>query len=85
MYRSDQERQRYRERTIRQVKKMIELEHGPPEDRMKTPGWMKCRMCAFKDACELHELDSGWEDFIEGTTDQWDPYSAHEIEQEGRK
>lgn len=83
-YRSEQERERYRARAIRQVKEMIELENGPAEDRIKEPGWMTCRMCQFKDACELHELDSSWEDFLEGSTVEWDPYAAHEIENSER-
>jgi hypothetical protein len=84
-YRSEQERERYRRRAIRQVRRMINLENGPPEDRQKHPHWMICRMCAFKDACELHELGSSWEDFLNGSTKEWDPYSAHEIHEAERR
>jgi hypothetical protein len=85
MYRSEQERAVYKERAIKQVRQMIAFEEGPASERLKEPDWLKCRMCQFRDACELHELDSSWEDFLDGSTNEWDPYSAHEIEQEGRK
>lgn len=85
MYRSEQERQRYRERAIVQVKKMMELEKAAPEERYKEPNWLTCRMCPWKDACELHELDSSWEEFLQGSTTTWEPYSAHEIEEAERK
>lgn len=84
-YRSDHERERYRRRAIRQVRKMMALENGPAEDRLKEPGWMTCRMCQFKDACELHELDSSWEAYLEGSTQKWEPYSAHEIQEAERR
>ncbi len=64
---------------------MIALRQGPPQDRMKNPSWMNCKFCAFRDACELHEQGSpGWQEFLDGSTQLWEPYDAHAIEMEGR-
>lgn len=86
VYRSEGDRERYRARAIRQVRDMIRLREGPAEDRMKHPHWLNCRNCAFRDPCELHEQNApGWEAFLDGATEEWNPYDAHEIEMEGRR
>jgi hypothetical protein len=45
----------------------------------KRPGMFNCRGCSWLDACELHETGADWERFVVGTTEEYDPYSEHEI------
>lgn len=41
---------------------------------------MNCKWdCAFKEACELHEMGADWESVLELEFQPWDPYSDHEI------
>jgi len=49
----------------------------------KNPGMFTCPMCSMRDACELHETGNDYLGFLKQTTQQWAPYSEHEI-YEGR-
>jgi len=35
--------------------------------------------------CELHEVGADWESVRDATMTTWDPYSVHEIEEEGKR
>jgi RecB family exonuclease len=48
----------------------------------KNPGPFTCMGCGFKDMCELHEAGADWESYRDMTMTEWDPYDAHEIENE---
>lgn len=51
----------------------------------KEPGRQACGMCSFRDMCELHEVGADWELYRDATMTTWDPYSDHEIEEEGKR
>lgn len=36
--------------------------------------------CAFRDACEVHEMGGDWESILELDFEEWNPYSDHEIQ-----
>lgn len=38
--------------------------------------------CPFKDACEIHEMGGDWESVLDLEFNKWDPYDAHELEEE---
>lgn len=38
--------------------------------------------CAFKDACEVHEMGGDYASVLEMEFTQWNPYSDHELEEE---
>lgn len=46
----------------------------------KSPDKFHCQFCAFTDQCELEETGSDWKSYERATTRSWDPYAAHEIE-----
>lgn len=41
-----------------------------------------CSWCEFRDLCELHEAGGDWKGMAKAMYQRWDPYAAHEIEQE---
>jgi hypothetical protein len=38
--------------------------------------------CAFKEACEVHEMGGDYESILALEFEQWNPYEAHELEKE---
>ena len=38
--------------------------------------------CAFKEACEIHEMGGDWESVLDLEFKEWDPYSNHELQEE---
>jgi len=45
----------------------------------KNSGMFTCPMCAYRDACELHETGNDYESLIAQATQTWDPYAEHEV------
>lgn len=44
---------------------------------------MDCKWeCAFKEACEVHEMGGDWESILELEFQHWDPYSDHNLLEE---
>lgn len=41
--------------------------------------------CQFRDMCELHEDGQDWEALRDATMRVWDPYAAHELQEEKEK
>lgn len=83
IYRSDSDREQARARAIAEVKDMLSIRRGE-RTAYKAPHFINCAMCQFRDICELHEIGADWEGMRDATMSKWDPYAAHEIEQEGR-
>jgi hypothetical protein len=49
---------------------------------IKNPGpqWQSnCKMCSFKDPCEVHESGGDYEEVFRALFKKWSPYSAHEM------
>ena len=88
IYRSESDRERARERAVREVRDMIRLRAAEVDDpavaAYKAPHFINCAMCQYRDMCELHEIGQDWEGLRDVTMDKWDPYAAHEIATEGR-
>lgn len=86
VYREEHSRTLARERALNEVRDMLAYRDGRREV-YKTPGsgpMSHCNWCPFNDICELHEAGSDWEALRDATMTTWEPYSAHEVEQEGR-
>jgi hypothetical protein len=87
VYRTEEERTRARIRAFQQVSEMVQAEEGLIPT-YKTPATGSfgghCNWCGFRDMCELHEAGSDWVSLRDATMTVWDPYSAHEIEEEGK-
>lgn len=86
VYRTDVDRERARKRAYEEFREMVLVEKGLLEPR-KTPdtGSMgHCNWCGFRDMCELHEAGADWEGVRDVAMKNWDPYDAHEIEEEGK-
>lgn len=86
IYRSEHEREESRRRVVAEFKEM-ELVRAGELEAYKTPGsgpMSHCNFCAFRDMCEMHESGADWERLRDVTMAAWDPYAAHEIEDEGK-
>lgn len=88
VYRSEAEREKARVRASQEVREMEMVVNGELPAR-KSPGTgypsMQCKACAFRDMCELDEMDQDWEAMRDATMKKWDPYAAHEIEEENKR
>jgi hypothetical protein len=85
VYRSEYDNESFRYRAISQWRVMQMMREGDLPV-YKTPGVLHaphCRMCEFKEMCELQESGADWEEFRDRVMVTWDPYSQHEI-MEGR-
>lgn len=49
------------------------------------PPLNNCRFCGYKDICQLHEVGQDWQSLRDVTMVPWDPYAAHEIQEEGKR
>lgn len=89
IYRSDKDRANARQRAIRQFIEMEAARNRPEVLVYKQPGTgyprQVCNSCPFRDMCELHEVGADWESQRDATMRTWDPYDAHEIEEEGKR
>jgi hypothetical protein len=81
VYRSEQARERARERVVYEVAEMAAVKSGELTTRknFKTGSMGHCGWCPFRDMCELHEEGGDWELMRDASMRTWDPYDAHEI------
>lgn len=84
VYRDKYERWLLRQRTIVQAREMRNC-LDTPEMIYKSPGRMNCGACAFRDPCELHEAGRDYKPLLRGLYTKEDPYSAHNIEEDGKR
>lgn len=87
VYRSQADRDAARARAIQEFVNMERIKQGD-DVAYKTPstGAMgHCNWCGYRDICELHETGADWESLRDATMTEWDPYAAHEIEEEGKR
>jgi hypothetical protein len=77
-FRTEHDREQVRRRAMNDFREMEMARRGDLPIN-KRPGMFKCRGCSWLDACELHETGADWERFVVGTTEEYDPYSEHEI------
>jgi len=78
VFRDAYDGQMVRNRAVVDFKRMQMFRSGDLEIT-KHPGANTCPMCAFRDACELHETGGDWEEYLRMTTKTWDPYAEHEV------
>ena len=87
VYRSQHEREMARVRAVEQFKRM-ELVRTGKIAAYKSPGTgfpdEQCKACGFRDICELHESGDDWEGVRDVTMTTWEPYGAHEVQEEGK-
>lgn len=88
VYRGETDRANARQRAVQQFIEMEAVRRGDLAV-YKSPGSgypdMQCRACSFRDICELHEVGADWEALRDVTMTTWEPYGAHEIEEEGKR
>jgi hypothetical protein len=77
-FRTEHDREQVRRRAMNDFREMEMARRGDLPIN-KRPGMFNCRGCSWLDACELHETGADWERFVVGTTEEYDPYSEHEI------
>jgi hypothetical protein len=77
-FRDEFDRQEQRRRAMGEYKE-IEMIRAGKLAISKSPGQMTCSGCWLLDACELHEVNGDWEEFLRQTTRLWNPYDAQEV------
>jgi hypothetical protein len=78
-YRDEGDRRTLHKRVQDEMAEMIQVREGSLPV-YKNPGpWFfpNCRMCPFRDMCELHETGADWEP-MKAEYVEWEPYGAHE-------
>jgi hypothetical protein len=87
VYRDEIQREKARRRAVRQFKRMQAIRDGELEP-YKSIGTgypdQQCKACAFSDLCEMDESGADWFDLRDAAFKTWDPYDAHEIQEEGK-
>jgi hypothetical protein len=86
VYRSEHERELARQRALDEFYDMEAIRRGKLV-AYKSPGSppnSHCSWCPLRDYCELHEVGADWEGMRAATFTKWDPYDAHEVEEEGK-
>lgn len=78
-FRTFEDRERVRRRALNDFREM-EMVRAGTLAADKSPSIFNCPSCPWLDACELHETGADWKRFIEATTEKYDPYEIHEIE-----
>lgn len=78
-YRSMEDRERVRRRAMNDWWEMEQVRRGKLEAD-KSPSIFNCPNCPWLDVCELHETGNDWEYYLARTTEEYDPYEIHEIE-----
>lgn len=86
VYRSEAERSNARERAVIEVLLMMAHRRGAlPTYKTPETGQMgHCGFCPVREVCELHESADDWKLMQQASMAEWDPYDAHEIEEEGK-
>ncbi|HWI68129.1 MAG TPA: PD-(D/E)XK nuclease family protein [Nitrospiraceae bacterium] len=78
-FRTLEDRERVKRRAMNDFREM-EMVRAGNLAADKSPSIFNCPSCPWLDACELHETGSDWKRFIDATTEKYDPYEVHEIE-----
>lgn len=81
VYRDQADRANLHQRVLAEARDMWLIRHGVGV-AYKNPGPLhmpNCRGCPVRDACELHETGHDWRAMLDGSTQPWDPYAAHEV------
>lgn len=87
VYRAEHDRNEARQRAIQEVGEMNMVKAGTlqPYKTPETGAMGHCSWCQFNDICELHEVGADWEALRDATMEEWEPYGAHEIKEEGKR
>ncbi len=87
VYREKERGDHARRRAVRQYMRMELIREGALQP-YKSPGTgypdQQCKACPFFDMCELDEIGADYKDLSASTMTKWDPYDAHEIQEEGK-
>ena len=79
VFRGQEDRYRVLQRISKQVIAMEAFRNGELP-LYKSPGNAlndRCSFCPFSGACELEEVGGDWEEMLELTTEEWDPFDPH--------
>lgn len=82
MHRGEVEGERVKKRLRQEVRDMLLAKSDPDEHIYKNPGQQfmpNCRLCSFRDMCEVHETGNDYEAMIPGLYKVWDGYADHEL------
>lgn len=82
MHRGETEAERVKARLRMEIRDMIQARENPDEHVYKNPGpqfMPNCRMCQYRDMCEVHETGNDYEAMIPGLYTVWDGYADHEL------
>jgi hypothetical protein len=77
-FRSDYDREQVLKRALNDYREMEMVKNGKLAV-LKNPSPFTCVGCGWYDVCELHETGADYELMLKATTEEWDPYSAHEL------
>lgn len=87
VYRSAADRDAARLRVCQEFLEMEAVRKGNMA-AYKSPGLsypsMQCKACSYRDLCEIDEAGQDWHEARDLTMVKWQPYSAHEIVEEGK-
>jgi PD-(D/E)XK nuclease superfamily len=77
-WRTEHDRDEVRRRALNDWREMNMVRDGKISCS-KSPSPFHCKTCGWLDVCELHETGSDWLTMLTATTEEWNPYDAHEI------
>lgn len=79
-WRTMEDREQVRRRAMEDWWEMELVKRGRLPAKKMPDALFKCSSCPWLDACELHETGNDWKYFLDHTTEGYNPYDAHEIE-----
>lgn len=84
VYRDAADRKNMHERVVQEARDLVLARLGQLP-LYKNPGMLhfpNCRMCAVREACEVHETGGDWQAVLEQITVPWNPYADHELRED---
>jgi hypothetical protein len=83
-FRTEYDREQVIRRALNDYREMQMVRNGRlPVSKQPSP-W-HCKGCGWLDVCELHETGHDWQHMLDATTDRWNPYSQHEVEDDEKR
>jgi len=84
VYRDEADRQHVIQRVYEDACEIGQVRAGELPAK-KSPDIFHCRLCAYYEMCELHETGADWTAYRDATTTTWDPFDAHELEDDAHE
>jgi PD-(D/E)XK nuclease superfamily len=83
VYRGKHTHELVRERAIQEFREMQMVRAGELAV-LKSANSFACGNCGFRAPCEAHEIGADFGSVLDSLFEPWDPYSDHEVREEGR-